>query len=258
MSSIVLMKAFERAPAKYDFGMRLITLGRIDQLHRNISASVPFYSKTLDAGCGTGKLLPLLAGRRARVTAIDKSPEMVELAAQRSVAGGANAFVTISRRTVMEFDSLYENGEFEVVILSLVMSELTPDEQRWVLKESHRILKPGGLLLLADEFAPSSTLKKLAFLALRFPLHLAANLYTQIRALYTCNVWWRIYYVAVELPLMLISFLVSEPMTRPLTKIDGLLPVGLEIHEQIDFGVAGSLRLLKIVRLVEEPNVRFV
>jgi magnesium-protoporphyrin O-methyltransferase len=45
--------------------------------------------RILDAGCGTGALAQELAGRGARVLAIDLSPTLVELARQRSSAAGA-------------------------------------------------------------------------------------------------------------------------------------------------------------------------
>lgn len=246
MLTIVLMKAFESTPGKYDLGMRLITFGRIDRLHRRIAESVLYESDVLDIGCGTGKLSSLLARRGAKVIAVDKSPEMVKLARERMIREGVCQSVSTDQRTVMEADRLFEDAQFDTVILSLVMSELTSDERNWVLKQCDRVLKSEGVLLLADEFAPESFLKKIAFFILRFPLHLAAYLYTQIKGLYTSNLWWKLYYTIVELPLMLISFFVSEPMTRPLADIEKILPAGLRIAEVTDFGVAGSLRLLKI------------
>ena len=47
--------------------------------------------RILDAGCGTGALAQELAGRGARVLAIDLSPTLVELARQRSSAAGATS-----------------------------------------------------------------------------------------------------------------------------------------------------------------------
>jgi ubiquinone/menaquinone biosynthesis C-methylase UbiE len=247
MPTIVLMKAFERNPAVYNLGMRLVTFGKIDLLHQEIADSIPPFSKLLDLGCGTGKILPALARKGVSVSAIDKSAEMVELAVERATREGVSQSVRINRNTLMEADRLYQDGEFDFVVLSLVISELTPDEQRWILKQCARVLKPSGLLLIADEFRPDSFLKRMASGMIRLPLHFIAYLYTQVKGLHTTSIWWKIYYTIVELPLILISFLVSEPLTRPIGKIERLLPTDLEIASTIGF-LGGSVRLLKIKR----------
>jgi demethylmenaquinone methyltransferase/2-methoxy-6-polyprenyl-1,4-benzoquinol methylase len=245
MSTIVLMKAFESVPGRYDLGMRLITFGEITELRRAVAAEVPAGARVLDIGCGTGALLPLLAKRGARVTAIDKSSEMVTKAHERAGAEGILESVCINRATAMEIDRLFPNGEFDAVILSLVMTELTKDEQAWVLNQCARILKPNGSLLIADEFKPARVLDRLAFEMFRFPLHLIAYLYTQIKGLVTSNIWWRIYYTLVELPLMLLSFFVGEPLTAPLHEPETFLPGAFRVTGTKHFW-GGAIRLLKI------------
>lgn len=47
--------------------------------------------RILDAGCGTGALAQELAGRGARVLAVDLSPTLVELARRRSSTAGATS-----------------------------------------------------------------------------------------------------------------------------------------------------------------------
>jgi len=239
------MKAFESVPGRYDLGMRLITFGEIAELRRQITAAIPPNSRVLDIGCGTGDLLSLLAGRGVRVTAIDKSPEMVITARARAAAEGILDSVSIDQNTAMEVDRLYKDAEFDAVVLSLVMSELTPEERSWVLNQCARILKPSGLLLVADEFWPRSFLKRVIFSVIRFPLHLIAYLYTQIKGLVTTNVWWKIYYSIVELPLMLLSFVVGEPLTAPLGNPQTFLPETFRVVSTRDFW-GGAVRLLKI------------
>lgn len=239
------MKAFESVPGKYDLGMRLITFGEISKLRREISEAIPQDSKVLDIGCGTGDLLPLLARRGARITAIDKSPEMVKTARARVAAEGIGESVSVIQSTAMEIDGLYKDAEFDAVVLSLVMSELTDEERYWVLNQCARILKPSGVLLVADEFWPRSFLRRAMFSLIRFPLHLITYLYTQIKGLVTTNIWWKIYYVIVELPLMLLSFLVSEPLTAPLKNPDKFLPENLRVNHASEFW-GGAVRLLKI------------
>lgn len=245
MSSLVLMKAFESVPGKYDLGMRLITFGEIAELRGEITEAIPPNSKVLDIGCGSGDLLPLLARRGAQVTAIDKSPEMVKTARERAAAEGILDSVSINQNTAMEVDRLFQDAEFDAVVLSLVMSELTQEERTWVLSQCARILKPSGVLLIADEFWPGSFLKRAVFSLVRFPLHLITYLYTQIKGLVTTNIWWKIYYVIVELPLMLLSFFVSEPLTDPLEGHESFLPEKLSMVQSSEFW-GGAVRLLKI------------
>jgi demethylmenaquinone methyltransferase/2-methoxy-6-polyprenyl-1,4-benzoquinol methylase len=239
------MKAFESVPGKYDLGMRLITFGEIGELRREMVEAIQPNAKVLDIGCGTGELLPLLAKRGARVTAIDKSTEMVKTARQRAAVEGILDSVSISQNSAMEVDRLFGGAEFDAVILSLVMSELTKEERSWVLNQCARILTPGGVLLVADEFWPRSFLKRTVFSVFRFPLHLITYLYTQIKGLVTTNIWWKIYYVIVELPLMLLSFLVSEPLTDPLGSPETFLPQKLTVAHAREFW-GGAVRLLKI------------
>jgi ubiquinone/menaquinone biosynthesis C-methylase UbiE len=250
MSTLVLMKAFESVPARYDFGMRLITFGEIASLRREIADAIPPYAKVLDIGCGTGELLPLLVQRGARVTAIDKEPLMVATARERAVAEHAMGDVSIRRNTAMEVDRLFGDGEFDAVVLSLVMSELTVDERSWLLAQCARILKKNGFVMLADEFQPESILPRIAFSALRFPAHLLSYMYTQIKSLTTSNLWWRIYYAIVELPLMLLSFFTGEPLTRPIKAAELGLPTRLKIV-QARKRWGGAIQLLKIQK--EEP-----
>jgi ubiquinone/menaquinone biosynthesis C-methylase UbiE len=239
------MKAFEAAPARYDFGMRLITLGEVSELRRELANRVPVNADVLDIGCGTGALLPLLVARGARVTAIDKSPEMVAKARERAGAQGILDSVCVNQSTAMEIDRLFEDGEFDAVILSLVMTELTNEERDWLLHQCARILKPSGSLLIADEFRPRRFLNRIKFEMFRFPLHLIAYLYTQIKGIVTSNIWWKIYYTFVELPLMLLSFFVSEPLTTPLHEPETFLPSTLRVTAAKQFW-GGAIRLLTI------------
>jgi demethylmenaquinone methyltransferase/2-methoxy-6-polyprenyl-1,4-benzoquinol methylase len=241
------MKAFEVAPGRYDLGMRLVTFGAIGRVHEGIAGSIEPGASVLDVGCGTGGLLPLVAGKHATVRAIDRSAEMVQRARARAVREGIQGGVTVHQNTAMEIDRLFRDAEFDAVVLSLVLSELTEDEQVWVLRQCARVLKPGGTLLVADEFRPRSLLKRLAFSGLRLPLHLTAYLYTQVKSLEATGFGWKLYYTVVELPLMLISFAVGEPLTRPLGDVGEMLPGGLRVAETRGYAYC-PIRLLKIRR----------
>ncbi len=239
------MKAFEGSPGKYDLGMRLVTFGTVDRLHEQIVASVKTGDKVLDVGCGTGALLSLLARKDVEVTAIDRSQEMIDAARERVARDSAGAPIALSRNTVMEADMLFRDGQFDCVILSLVLSEMTEDEQAWALGQCARLLKSSGLLIIADEFRPRTFASRIAFFAARMPAHLAAYLYIQIKDIVTTSFWWKLYYTVVELPLMLISFLVSDPLVRPLKNVEESLPDGLRLVDSADYW-GGCVRLLRV------------
>ena len=84
MISYILMKAFESAPQRYDWGLSLISLGHIDKIKRYIVDNfiVPG-DKVLDIGCGTGTLAVMMAARGAIVEGFDISNSMLEVAQEK-------------------------------------------------------------------------------------------------------------------------------------------------------------------------------
>ena len=122
MSTLVYMRMLEQAPAKYDRGMRLLTLGRIDRIKREIaSAWVEPGNNVLEIGCGTGTLAALMIGRGARVVGTDISEPM--LAVARKNAPEAE----FMHMTASELEGL-EAGCFDRIVATLSFSELSDDE----------------------------------------------------------------------------------------------------------------------------------
>ena len=114
MSSLALMRWLESAPARYDAGMRWLTLGRVALLHEALAeAAVPKPgARVLEIGCGTGAVTERLVARGAEVTALDQNPEMLE----RAQARLGDAPVAWLERTASEIDALPEQG-FDAVAL---------------------------------------------------------------------------------------------------------------------------------------------
>ncbi|MGD8792148.1 MAG: methyltransferase domain-containing protein [Anaerolineae bacterium] len=176
--SYVYMKVLESAPQRYDRGMRLLTLGRLDRLHGDVAACIEPGDRVLDLGCGTGALALRLARRGARMVGVDPSPAMLDEAASRLRAQGVQEQVELRALGVAELDA-FGAGTFDAIASTLVFSELSPDEIDYALAECRRMLRPGGQLLIGDEILPDSTLGRLGTFLLRLPFVILAFLFTQ-------------------------------------------------------------------------------
>ncbi|MFQ5689145.1 MAG: corrinoid protein-associated methyltransferase CpaM [Gemmatimonadota bacterium] len=178
MSTYVLMRILESAPRRYDRGIRVLTLGRIGAAYDRLASRIRAGDRVLDLGCGTGALALRAAARGARVKAVDVSPEMLEIAGRRVREAGLEDRVELRERGVAELDS-EPDGAYDAVTCGLVLSELSEDEIRFTLREVRRLLKPGGLLLLADELRPASVPLRILHALLKAPLAALAYALTQ-------------------------------------------------------------------------------
>ncbi|MGD2206254.1 MAG: class I SAM-dependent methyltransferase [Anaerolineae bacterium] len=177
--SYVYMKVLESAPERYDWGMRLLTLGRLGRVHRDMAARLHREDRVLDIGCGTGALAVLLARKGVHVTGVDISPPMMSLAARRLKDEGLGDQVTLRELGAVDLDTAFPDASFDAVVSSLVFSELSDDEIEYTLAECHRILRPGGQLLIADEVLPDSAWGKAATFFVRLPFAVLAFILTQ-------------------------------------------------------------------------------
>ena len=108
---------------------------------RELSRRLGAEAALLDAGCGTGGLIRRLGPRRVgwKWTGVDFSPLAVELARERC---GATADLRESSVTALPF----ENGVFDAVVSADVLYHL--DDDSAALREFHRVLRPGGVLVV--------------------------------------------------------------------------------------------------------------
>jgi ubiquinone/menaquinone biosynthesis C-methylase UbiE len=179
VSTFVLMRLLESAPRRYDFGIRLLSLGRIGRVHERMAEQVGAGERVLDIGCGTGSLALRCAGRAARVTGIDISPQMLDMAREKVEAAGLEDQVELREMSAIDLDEAFPDGSFDAIVSSLVFSEMSEDEQGFVLRECRRLLRDGGRLVIADEVVPRSWPLRLLNRVLRLPLVVLTYILTQ-------------------------------------------------------------------------------
>ena len=138
----------DRAP-EYDRGWR----GRLhheiaDRTAALAAMTVQSPSRVLDVGCGTGYLLRTLANRypdARQLCGVDAAPQMIAT---------ANAFAPDDRLSfaVGAAKKLgYPDGTFDLVVSTTSFDHWA--DQQAGLVECARVLRPGGRLVLVDQFS---------------------------------------------------------------------------------------------------------
>jgi len=177
VSTYVLMRILESIPRRYDLGIRLLTLGSLEKAYDRLARHVGRGERALDLGCGTGALALRAARRGAAVKGIDTNAQMLEIAVHRAQHEGLKN-VEFVENGVAELDA-EEPESYDAVMSGLCLSELSPEELNYALRETARILKPGGVLLVADETKPRTWLLRVVQGLIRAPLVLVTFLLTQ-------------------------------------------------------------------------------
>lgn len=191
MLSYVFMKILEMRPAAYDRRMKQADRGRVHRLKADVARSVPSGSRVLEIGCGTGQLAAMLARRDCMVLGLDPNPGMIRECRNRIQREKLEERFSVRPMGVEGMDRLPPE-DFDAVVATLVFSELNADERRFALKHAARVLRPGGILLVADEVEPRK----------RFP---------------------RAVHRLARIPLILITYLLAGATTRPLRDLAGEL-----------------------------------
>ena len=179
MSSYIYMKILESQPERYDRGIALLSLGAAPRAQRRlVGQNVRADMRALEIGCGTGSLTLLAARAGAQVQGFDVSPGMLEVARGKVRAERLEDRVELLEMGVSGMDS-FADESYDLVMATLVFSELSTDEQRYALAQAHRVLRPGGRLALADEARPEGWAQRLLHGLVRFGLLIVTFVLTQ-------------------------------------------------------------------------------
>src|SRR6266446_5944113 len=159
-------------PERYDLTVELLFAGTADVMRRQV---IPPVSRVvgdgarsdvrlLDVACGTGRTLAQIARAhpRLRLYGLDLSPYYLQVA-RRVLADVADVSLVADNAERLPFRS----GYFDVVTSVFLFHELPRPARRAVLAEMHRVLRPGGLLVIVDS-AQLGESGELAFFLGRF------------------------------------------------------------------------------------------
>jgi ubiquinone/menaquinone biosynthesis C-methylase UbiE len=124
--------------------MRRITLG---SLARALRGTDQRKVKLLDFACGNGRFLQqlLMAFPRMPVTGLDLSPAYCDVARQRLKPWPRAEIVTGAIE-----QAPFEDAAFDAATCIYLFHELPPRVRRDAVHELARLVKPGGVLVLAD------------------------------------------------------------------------------------------------------------
>jgi SAM-dependent methyltransferase len=100
--------------------------------------------RILDVGCGEGGYSRRLAQQGAQVTGIDGSPTLIEFARQRATQ--EQVAVTHETRNANSLDGLADES-FDLALAA--MSLMDVEDYGGAAREIHRVLRPGGELLMS-------------------------------------------------------------------------------------------------------------
>ncbi len=167
----VFMKWLETSPKNYDRGIQILTLGRLRGIQDFITNTyIQPGQQVLEIGCGTGAMALRMAEKGAQVCAIDVSPVMLAEAQHKVARHGLDERVTLVQMDAGAIDERLSDHKFDLVIASLVFSEMPESTQEYVLQACSLLLEPGGKLLIVDETIPDGWLRRLVFHLIRLPL----------------------------------------------------------------------------------------
>lgn len=171
MFSYIFMKILEKRPERYNMGIDILSGGHAKKIRKQIVHTyVEAGMEILDIGCGTGSLLIDAAKAGANATGLDISKGMLAVAQKGIANNGVKDRITLHNAGVVEIDSLFEENSFDLIISTLVFSELYSEEKALALHQIKKLLKPDGTLVIAVEVQPRKPLKKIIHFIVRFLL----------------------------------------------------------------------------------------
>ena len=125
--------------------------GNVPALMEQVGA--PAGQTVLDIGAGTGRLTMLVAPVAAHVIAVDRSPAMLEITAERAAAAG---YANVETRVADHRGLPLPDASADLALAGWTFGHSTLWDEDWrteiarSLDEALRVLKPGGALIIFE------------------------------------------------------------------------------------------------------------
>ena len=132
---------WSKVAAKYDRVVDLQIGSKTRSLVRERLRKEGQLGNVAEFGCGTGYYTQVLVEKASGVIATDLSPGMLEVAKQRIIAANVKYQTEDCQSTSLPA------ATFDAAFISLVLHFTEPQR---TLAEMHRLLKPGGTLIIAN------------------------------------------------------------------------------------------------------------
>ena len=242
--AFVLMKIFEEAPRRFDRWMNVLTFGRLERIRDQISGEfITPGTRVLEIGCGTGALLAKLTEQAAEVVGIDSAQAMIDESQEKLARCPHGGQVTVKRLHALQVEDEFAPATFDHIVSVLAFSEMSDAEIDCLLPQCRQALKPGGSLILVDEVEPVGAARRAVYFSYRFVSRFATFLGLQAIELKNANFFLKVLYFAIELPLMILTFLVVPSVTHPLTQMERRIEgAGFSVRHTRSF-LGGTLKL---------------
>jgi ubiquinone/menaquinone biosynthesis C-methylase UbiE len=150
----------EHAPERYDWAVKVLTGGRIDQIKDDIANDITPGMRVLDIGCGTGTLAMRMIDKGAHVYGLDISPFMIKEAQRRADEAGVSEKLTLFKDSVTQVRKHIEDGSLDMIVSTMALGEFPREYLDYILTDCKKLLKPGGRIAIADEVLPQNWLLK--------------------------------------------------------------------------------------------------
>ncbi|MEW6352497.1 MAG: bifunctional demethylmenaquinone methyltransferase/2-methoxy-6-polyprenyl-1,4-benzoquinol methylase UbiE [Thermodesulfobacteriota bacterium] len=154
---------FDRIAPYYDGTNKILSLG-LDRYWRRraVTRLAPSAGhEYLDLGCGTGDIaLEMLRTQpNCRVTGIDPSEGMLELGRRKVSDAGLDTAITLVKADALALE--FPDDSFDAAITAFCLRNIT--DRRRAVEEIHRVVRPGGSLVILELTEPGGPLMKPLF-----------------------------------------------------------------------------------------------
>ena len=152
------LRSYDRISGTYELASRAFSGGKIPA---SKMAQLPFIKagdRTLYLGVGAGEDAVPAAAKGAEVTCVDLSAGMLDKLRKKLDAEGLTAELVCADAFTLD-----RPGEYDAVAANYFLNVFRPAEMRRMLAHAVALVKPGGVLMIADVSPPRGNVASRAF-----------------------------------------------------------------------------------------------